>query len=111
MSMVNISHTHSSARQRREEKRWRSPAPLRLKRLVKVLPHPGTGQTKWASFLLLLALATWVAVVVTCCFSTWRMGGRRHGTPTAGEDAKGKVVDPRAVAPGGGAEGMTWAWL
>src|ERR1700733_896329 len=51
--------------------------PLKLKRLVKVLPHPGTGHTKCASFLLRLALAACVADVVTCCFSTCRMGGRR----------------------------------
>jgi len=51
--------------------------PRKLKRLVKVLPHPGTGHTKWASFLLRLALAAWVADVVTCCFSTCRIGGRR----------------------------------
>lgn len=51
--------------------------PRRLNLLVKVLPQPGTGQTKCASFLRRLALAACVAVVVTCCFSTWRIGGRR----------------------------------
>jgi hypothetical protein len=51
--------------------------PLRLNRRVKVLPHPGTGQAKCASFLRLLALAAWVADVVTCFFSTCKIGGRR----------------------------------
>ena len=37
---------------------------------------------KCASFRLLLALAACVALVVTCCFSTCRMGGRRV-TPRA----------------------------
>lgn len=53
--------------------------PLRLKRRVKVLPQPGTGHMKCASLRRLLALAACVADVVTCCFSTWRMGGRRGG--------------------------------
>lgn len=44
---------------------------------MNVLPQPGTGQMKWASFLLLEALAACVAEVVTCFFSTWRIGGRR----------------------------------
>jgi len=61
----------------------RADIPLRLKRLVNVLPQPGTGQMKCASFLRRLALAACVAVVVTCCFSTWRIGGRRHGMPPA----------------------------
>lgn len=54
--------------------------PLRLKRRVKVLPQPGTGQAKWASFFRLVALASCVAEVVTCCFSTCKIGGSR-GTP------------------------------
>jgi hypothetical protein len=45
-------------------------APLRLNRLVNVLPQPGTGQRKFASFRRRLALAAWVAEVVTCCRST-----------------------------------------
>ena len=51
--------------------------PRRLNRRVNVLPHPGTGHWKLASFRRRLALAAWVALVVTVCFSTWRMGGRR----------------------------------
>lgn len=51
--------------------------PLRLNLRVNVLPQPGTGHMKCASFRLLLAEAAWVADVVTCCFSTWRIGGRR----------------------------------
>ena len=55
--------------------------PRRLKRLVNVLPHPGTGHTKCASFLRRLALAICVADVVTCCFSTCKIGGRRGMAP------------------------------
>ena len=51
--------------------------PLKLKRLVNVLPQPGTGHTKFASFLRRLALAACVALVVTCCFSTCMIGGSR----------------------------------
>ena len=64
----------------------RADAPLRLNRLVNVLPQPGTGHTKLASFLRLLALAACVALVVTCCFSTCRMGGRRVVTVTPPRD-------------------------
>jgi len=39
---------------------------------------------KWASFLLRLALAAWVADVVTCFFSTCKMGGNL-GTPVEAE--------------------------
>ena len=39
--------------------------PFKLKCLVKVLPHPGTGQAKFASVFLRLSLASAVAVVVT----------------------------------------------
>jgi len=39
-------------------------APFKLKCLVKVLPHPGTGQAKFASVFLRLSLASAVAVVV-----------------------------------------------
>lgn len=56
---------------------WSNWAPLRLNRRVNVLPQPGTGQAKWASFLRLLALAACVADVVTCFFSTCKIGGRR----------------------------------
>ncbi len=52
-------------------------APRRLNLRVNVLPQPGTGHWNTASFFLLVALAACVAVVVTCCFSTWRIGGRR----------------------------------
>ena len=55
----------------------RRDAPLRLKRLVNVLPQPGTGQVKFASFRRRLALAACVALVVTCCFSTCMIGGSR----------------------------------
>ena len=44
--------------------------PFRLKCLVKVLPHPGTGQAKFASVFLRLSLASAVAVVVTFCLVT-----------------------------------------
>jgi len=43
---------------------------LRLKCRVNVLPQPGTGQTKFASFFLRMALASAVAVVVTFCLLT-----------------------------------------
>lgn len=54
-----------------------SELPRRLNLRVKVLPQPGTGQIKLASLRRRLALAAWVALVVTCCFSTCRMGGSR----------------------------------
>src|SRR5258707_8189677 len=52
-------------------------SPRRLNLLVNVLPQPGTGHLNSASFLRRLALATWVAVVVTTCFSTCIMGRKR----------------------------------
>ena len=56
-----------------------------MKRRVNVLPQPGTGHTKFASFLRRLALAACVALVVTCCFSTCMMGGRRGIAPPCGK--------------------------
>jgi hypothetical protein len=57
-----------------------------------------------ASFRRLLALAACVAVVVTCCFSTWRMGGRRTAPlPTASAGAMGGL-DDRAPAEAAEAE-------
>ena len=75
--------------------------PLRLKRRVNVLPQPGTGHTKFASILRRLALAACVALVVTCCFSTCIIGGKR-GTfapcekvdAAITEDERARVVDP-----------------
>lgn len=47
-----------------------------------------------ASFRRLLALAACVAVVVTCCFSTWRMGGSRTAPlPIASAGAMGGLDD------------------
>ena len=43
----------------------RQDVPFKLKCLVNVLPHPGTGQAKFASVFLRLSLASAVAVVVT----------------------------------------------
>lgn len=70
--------------------------PLRLNRRVNVLPQPGTGQTKLASLRRRLALAAWVALVVTCCFSTCMIGGSR-GTfaPCVNEDAAAITEDER----------------
>lgn len=76
--------------------------PRRLNRLVNVLPQPGTGHLKMASFRRLLALAACVAVVVTCCFSTWRMGGSRTAPlPIASAGAIGGLDDwaPDAEEP------------
>jgi len=79
--------------------RAREGAPLRLNLRVNVLPQPGTGHMKWASFRLLLAEAAWVADVVTCCFSTWRIGGRRG-------------IDGRAANWDEFEEGWeSWIWL
>src|SRR6266850_276498 len=64
-------------------KAW-SQAPLRLNRLVNVLPQPGTGHRKLDSFRRLLALAAWVAEVVTCCRS-------RRCSLRKGEGAKRRV--------------------
>jgi hypothetical protein len=44
--------------------------PLRLKLLVNVLPHPGTGQMNVASCLRRLCDALLVRTVVTFCFDT-----------------------------------------
>ena len=77
----------------------RADAPLRLNRLVNVLPQPGTGHTKLASFLRRLALAACVALVVTCCFSTCMMGGRRGKELEITEDDRPRVVD--GAAPDG----------
>lgn len=89
--------------------------PRRLNRLVKVLPQPGTGQTKWASFLLRLADAACVALVVTCCFSTWRMGGRRGVEPLAymAEAARmsfavARPAEPAAAAAAAAAMAVAW---
>ena len=75
--------------------------PLKLNLRVNVLPQPGTGHTKCASLRRLLALAAWVALVVTCCFSTCIIGGKR-GTfapcekvdAAITEDERARVVDP-----------------
>jgi len=56
-----------------------------------------------ASFRRLLALAACVAVVVTCCFSTWRMGGSRTAPlPIASAGAMGGLGDwaPEPEEPG-----------
>ena len=72
--------------------------PLRLKRRVNVLPQPGTGHTKFASFLRRLALAACVALVVTCCFSTCMMGGRRGIEPPWGNELAIKEDERARVA-------------
>lgn len=68
--------------------------PRRLNRLVNVLPHPGTGQWNCASFRRRLALAACVAVVVTCCFSTCMIGGRRMPDPSSGPSGLISISDP-----------------
>jgi len=73
--------------------------PRRLNRLVKVLPQPGTGHLKMASFRRLLALAACVAVVVTCCFSTWRMGGSRTAPLPIASAGAMEGLDDRAPEP------------
>jgi hypothetical protein len=79
-----------------------SHAPLRLNRLVNVLPQPGTGHKKLASFRRRLALAAWVAEVVTCCRSTWKMGGSRHTAPGVAGEVAG--LDTVLTAESGGGE-------
>ncbi len=74
--------------------------PLKLKRRVNVLPQPGTGQTKFASFLRRLALAACVAVVVTCCFSTCMIGGSRGTLPPCGKADAAMMEDDRARVVG-----------
>ena len=74
--------------------------PLKLNLRVNVLPQPGTGHTKCASLRRLLALAAWVALVVTCCFSTCSMGGNR-GRP-AGDAGDSADPLPRVRDDSGG---------
>lgn len=48
---------------------------------MNVLPHPSTGHLNCASLRRRLALAAWVALVVTCCFSTGIMRGSVNVPP------------------------------
>jgi hypothetical protein len=91
-------------------KAW-SQAPLRLNRRVNVLPQPGTGHRKFASFRRRLALAACVAEVVTCCRSTWKMGGRRHTAPGVAGEVVGLETVLTAERGGGEEEGIVWEWL
>jgi len=104
--LLHPGHSHRKGRSAVCERK----CPLKLNLRVNVLPHPGTGHTKCASLRRLLALAAWVALVVTCCFSTCRMGGRR-GRPAA------MACDPNDPCPRGrednGARvgrGTAWLW-
>lgn len=81
--------------------------PLKLNLRVNVLPQPGTGHTKCASLRRLLALAAWVALVVTCCFSTCRMGGRRGRPAGDSADPPPRVRDDS----GGNVVCLGAAWL